>query len=110
MMVVIGAGICVYDFIVYSRQKLTEKYAFLWALAGAVLILSGVVPVLADWKILAGLLLFVLLFLLYTMSRSISDLTRKNQELAMQVSLLNNENEQMLAAMRHLKENKDKEK
>jgi heme A synthase len=109
-MVVIGAGICVFDFIAYSRQRLIEKYAFLWALAGAVLILTGVVPVLAGWKIVAGLLLLILLLMLYTMSRSISELTRKNQELAMQVSLLNNENEQMLAAVRHLKENKDKEK
>jgi uncharacterized protein (DUF58 family) len=109
-MVVIGIGFCVFDFIAYSRQKLTERYAFLWALAGAVLILSGAVPVLSGWKIVAALLLLVLLFMLYTMSRSISDLTRKNQELAMQVSLLNNENEQMLTAVRHLKENKDREK
>jgi Ca2+/Na+ antiporter len=110
MIVIIGIGICVFDFITYSRQKLTEKYAFLWAVVGAVMILSGAVSVLSGWKILFGLLLLVFLFMLYTMSRSISDLTRKNQELAMQVSLLNNENEQMLTAMRHLKENKDREK
>jgi hypothetical protein len=99
---VLGASICVFDFIAYSRQRLTEKYAFLWALAGGVMIL-------ANWKILFGLLLLVLLFMLYTMSRSISDLTRKNQELAMQVSLLNNENEQMLSAMHHLLGKKDRE-
>jgi hypothetical protein len=106
---VMGAGVCVFDFIAYSRQKLIEKYAFLWALAGVALLLTAVVPVLSGWKILFGLLFLVLLFMLYAMSRSISDLTRKNQELAMQVSLLNNENEQMLNTMRRLLGKKDRE-
>jgi hypothetical protein len=107
IIVLIGAVLCGIDFVSYSRQKLTEKLAFLWGMFGMGIILSGILPVLSGWTeafgintYLAGLFLFaIVLFLLFSMSLTISELSRKNQELAMQVSLLNNENEQILKAV-----------
>ncbi len=112
IMVVIGFGLCVTDFISYSKQKLTERFAFWWGIFSVVILLSGAVPALSGWtrvfdfSTYAGVILLFLaaLAILYSMSLTISELTRKNQELAMQVSLLNNENEQMLGSLRHLQE------
>jgi hypothetical protein len=114
----IGVLLCIFDFVSYSRRKLTEKFAFLWGVFGVVIILSGVLPSLSGWTELfdlrtysaAVLLFLVVLFMLYSMSRVISELTRKNEELAMQVSLLNNENEQILNAVHLLLEKNEQEK
>jgi hypothetical protein len=117
-MVAIGALFCIFDFVSYSRQKLTDKFAFLWGIFGVGIILAGALPVLSGWTELfdsrtyfvAVLLFLVVLSMLYSMSRAISELTRKNQELAVQVSLLNNENEQMIDAVHALLEKEEQEK
>jgi hypothetical protein len=117
IMVAVGAVLCIFDFVSYSRQKLTEKFAFLWGVLGAAVILSGALPVLSGWAdtfelhtgIAVVLVGFVVLSILFSSSLVISDLTRKNQELAMQVSLLNNENEQVLNAVHRLLEKDEQE-
>jgi predicted PurR-regulated permease PerM len=93
-----------------------EKMAFLWGVFGFALILAGVVPGLSGWaRVLSPrtcvaliMLLIVLLWLLYAMSITISDLSAKTQELAMQVSLLNNENEQLIKQMKNLTKEQEK--
>ena len=85
----------------YVRQRLTETTAILWALVSVILIITGAVPFPEKYTydtmlwLLMGVCL-LLLFLLFEVSRMISTLSMKNQELAMQVSLLNQENERIL--------------
>lgn len=85
----------------YVRQRLTEEMGLLWGGFALFLILLGVFvgffnradkPVVIAGVILLGLLLLVVFFL----STAVSVLIMKNRELAMQVSLLNQENERIL--------------
>ena len=89
------------DINAYVRQKLTDTIGLLWAFVSVALILTGVasVPGAREEEYLVVLLLAVcllLLILLFKLSKVVSVLSMKNQELAMQVSLLNQENERIL--------------
>lgn len=109
----IGAGILflLLDFRAYVRRNLTENMGLGWAVFSVLLMVAGVV--LGTVKqlnrqifllmIVLGLLLLLLLF---RISIAISVLSMKNQELAMQVSLLNQENERILHAMGMLEDEK----
>lgn len=89
------------DINAYVRQKLTDTIGLLWAFVSVALILTGVasVPGAREEEYLVVLLLAVcllLLILLFKLSKVVSVLSMKNQELAMQASLLNQENERIL--------------
>lgn len=89
------------DINAYVRQKLTDTIGLLWAFVSVALILTGVasVPGAREEEYLVVLLLAVcllLLILLFKLSKVVSVLSMKNQELAMQVSPLNQENERIL--------------
>lgn len=99
------------DFITYVYQKVTESIGLCWLMIGAALVLLGLVPGLNAWTravpsnavpafILAGLVFFLSSFYF---SSLISQLLRKNQELAMHVSLLNQENESILHEVKRLR-------
>lgn len=109
--VIVGMLLVGMDFMTYVYQKITESIALCWILIGTVLILLGIVPGLNAWVetvppkavpavILAGLVFFLTAFYF---SSLISQLLRKNQELAMHVSLLNQENESILHEVRKLR-------
>lgn len=100
------------DFIAYAKQKLTENIGMGWAVFAAMLILIGAVPKLAaalgagsgnidGLFLLAGGFLLVITFCL---SMIVSSLGMRNRELAMQVSLLNQENEKILKELGRLLE------
>ena len=99
----VGTGILflVLAFWAYTRQKLNDSMALIWAFVSIALVITGAVPAVS--KHLSGSLLIfmfiiclLLLFLLFKVSKAVSVLSMKNQELAMQVSLLNQENERIL--------------
>lgn len=91
----------------YVRKKLTEAAGLIWALLGILLLILALWPGALAWCAaisLAGLTFLFGIFLslaliLFWQSLAVSKLTRKNQELAMQVSLLNQENEQILTEL-----------
>lgn len=93
-----------------SLKKLTVNYAVIWGLAGILMILVGAIPVFSSWtKFLApgtGLAFFCVAILVVFAevhnSLVISQLTMKNRELAMQLALLNQESERMLAEVEEL--------
>lgn len=108
-LIVIGIGIIMLsvDFLFYCRKRLIEKFSFAWGIFSVILILSGAVPKFNGWSrylsmetgiffIVLGL---ILIFLFYSVSLVVSDLVVKNQELAMQVSLLNCEEERVLRTL-----------
>ena len=99
----VGTGILflVLVFWAYTRQKLNDSMALIWAFVSIALVITGAVPAVSK-HLSESLLIFMfiicllLLFLLFKVSKAVSVLSMKNQELAMQVSLLNQENERIL--------------
>ena len=99
----VGTGILflVLAFWAYTRQQLNDSMASIWAFAPIALVITGAVPAVSK-HLSESLLIFMfiicllLLFLLFKVSKAVSVLSMKNQELAMQVSLLNQENERIL--------------
>lgn len=99
----IGTGILflVLAFWAYTRQKLNDSMALIWVFVSIALVITGAVPAVSK-HLSESLLIFMfiicllLLFLLFKVSKAVSELSMKNQELAMQVSLLNQENERIL--------------
>ena len=99
----VGTGILflVLAFWAYTRQKLNDSMALIWAFVSIALVITGAVPAVSK-HLSESLLIFMfiicllLLFLLFKVSKAVSVLSMKNQELAMQVSLLNPENERIL--------------
>lgn len=99
----VGTGILflVLAFWAYTRQKLNDSMALIWAFVSIALVITGAVPAVSK-HLSESLLIFMfiicllLLFLLFKVSKAVSVLSMKNQELTMQVSLLNQENERIL--------------
>ena len=109
----VGTGILflILAFWAYTKQKLNDSMALIWAFVSIALVITGAVPAVSK-HLSESLLIFMfiicllLLFLLFKLSKAVSVLTMKNQELAMQVSLLNQENEKILHQLGILKNEK----
>lgn len=103
-LILMGLGIMIFTFLVFSAKRLTVNLAVTWELIGLTTAVVGGVPVFSRWCFLlsrgTAAALFVASGLIiwggYQMSILISALLMRNQELAMQVSLLNQENEKIL--------------
>lgn len=97
-----------------AKRKMTEPFCLAWALLSALMILSGVLlnPSQLDWYISTrGLILIIIvvsgiLWGLWFISTQVSLLKRRNQEMAMQISLLNNDCEKILKELEKLKNEK----
>lgn len=97
----IGIVLMAVSFWMNSHQKITVNFAVVWELLGLVLLLIGAFPGLSEWTKRVGtgtsLAVFcvgaIFLFEEVRTSVILSQLMLKNRELAMQVSLLNQENE-----------------
>ena len=96
-----GIGLILFGIWTHSIKKLAVNYAVIWGLLGILMVLMGVIPILSEWtQMLApgtSVAFFCVgaLILLTEVQNSlvISQLNMKNRELAMQVSLLNQESE-----------------
>ncbi len=97
----IGAALMLFSFWMNSFKKITVNFAVIWEILGFVMIGIGVIPAFSKWTKLLGsgtsLALFcvgaIFLFEEVRTGVILSQLMIKNKELAMQVSLLNQENE-----------------
>ena len=98
-LIVVGVFIMALSFVLHAKRRLTVNLAVVWEFVGVALILTGAVPVLSGWcyRLANGtvIAMFVVgafvLWGCYEVCILISVLSMKNQELAMQVSLLNQE-------------------
>lgn len=103
-MIVTGLLIMGLTFYLHAAKKLAVNLAVAWEGIGVGLVLIGAIPVLSAWCYLVGEGTIIAMFLVgsvvvwsgYELSIQISSLAMKTQELAMQVSLLNQENERIL--------------
>lgn len=110
--VIIIVGILLFWLTVISlaRRKMTETFCLIWGGVSVVVILAGILlrPVLLQnyisttGMVLISLVAFCIICGAYFLSTMISELTRKNQELAIQVSLLKRENEKVVAKIEQL--------
>lgn len=102
-----GISLILFGIWTHSIKKLAVNYAVIWGLLGILMVLMGVIPILSEWtRMLApgtSVAFFCVgaLILLTEVQNSlvISQLNMKNRELAMQVSLLNQESERMMAEL-----------
>lgn len=110
-MIVLGGLLLIWSFLAYAKHRLTENFGMIWGLAALCLIIAGIVLAVAGGSFMAVaavvvLLGVILVLCLFGFSQVISILIMKNQELAMQVSLLNQENESILQELMMTKEQK----
>lgn len=93
-----------------ARRRMTESFCLAWGLISVILIVAGVFLRPSEWghyistigMVLVVLFGFCIIYVAFFMSTKLSELSRKNQELAMQVSLLNQENERILERLEQL--------
>ena len=113
-LIVVAEGIIllIMAFLAFVYRKMTEGIALSWGAFGGILILLGAIPAFAGWSrwlpaeaVPAFVVLTAAVMLgVFYLSCSVSQLIRKNQELAMHVSLLNQENESILEELQAIRE------
>lgn len=98
--IVIGIILMFLDINAYVRQKLADEIGLLIGGFSVFLIIMGIILHFhVDMDIVITLLIICFCFLLliiFSLCTSVSVLVMKNRELAMQVSLLNQENERII--------------
>ena len=112
--IVAGAYMFLKAILSLAKRKMTEPFWLAWAVLSALMIFSGILlnPSQLDGYISTrGLILIIIivsgiLWGLWFISTQVSILKRKNQELAMQISLLNNDCEKILRELEKLKREK----
>ena len=112
--IVAGAYMFLKAILSLAKRKMTETFCLAWAVLSALMILSGILlnPSQLDGYISTrGLILIIIivsgiLWGLWFISTQVSILKRRNQELAMQISLLNNDCEKILRELEKLKREK----
>lgn len=110
--IVLGIYILASAILSLAKRKMAEPFCLLWAGMAVIMVIMGIVLrpseigryVSTSGIILAVLAMIGVLWGLWFISTQVSILMRKNQELAMQLSLLNRDMEQMLKDMDGLEE------
>lgn len=109
-LIIVGVLLIVFSFCTHCIKKLMVDYAVAWSLFGVCLILMGAIPVLSDWLNHLGAAAAWELFSVGVVmlcagtheSTVLSQVVMKNKELAMQIALLNQENEAMKLELENL--------
>ena len=112
--IVSGVFMVVRAILSLAKRKMTEPFCLAWVFLSALMILSGIIlnPSQLDRYVsLRGLILIMIivsgiLWGLWFISTQVSSLKRRNQELAMQISLLNHDCEKMLRELEKLRKEK----
>lgn len=117
LMIGFGIFLLIMDLFMYARQKLTDVIGLGWAIVSLALLVAGIVVSLDDvcylWSGAKNIVLLmfavfaVIILFLFKISMAVSVVVVKNQELAMQVSLLNQENERILQELKGLVDEKE---
>lgn len=100
-----------------AKRRMTESFCLTWGLISVIIILSGILLRPTEWTsyisgtgmILVGIVAFCVIYGAYFISIKVSELMRRNLELAMQVSLLGKENEEIRERLQELLESKEQE-
>lgn len=100
------------------QKKITEAHALLWMLPCIFIIIGGIFPQITYFlsnlfnteyppAIIFAIAIIMLYVILFQCFKSLSVLTKKNKELASQISLQNKQIEQLTRQMEQFKANKE---
>lgn len=113
-MLIIIAGICLLllTFYMYSKRKLTDSIALGWAAFSVIMIMAGAIRAWSGWSKALALASYPMVFsmggliilIIFRHSVHLSLMIMKNQELAMYVSILSQENEEILRKLSQFEE------
>lgn len=109
MMIGIAILILITSFYRYAKKKMSDSFMMIWLIMSIAMFILGLVLSIKGYSysfmvwvlvIVCGLLLMVI----FITSSMVSELMMKVRELAMQVALLNQENDSLLQQINKLKE------
>lgn len=113
-MIMILTGIFLFCITLFSlaRRKMTEPFVLTWGFISIVFVFAGILLRPVNWNryisstgmLLVGAVGLCMLFGAYFMSVRISELMRRNLELAMQMALLKQETEEIQLQLAELAE------
>lgn len=117
IMIITGVFLLLVTVSSLAHRRMTESFCLAWGLIALILILAGIFlrpAELARYISTMGLLMvvaigFCVVYVAYFMSTKVSELSRKNQELAIQVSLLRQENQLVMQQLEQLTKAAEKE-
>ena len=103
VLILLGCYLLVMTLLSLARRKMSELFCLVWALMSVLMVLTGLLLkpssierfISARGFILIIIALFGVLWGLWFISTQVSILIRKNQELAIQISLLNQDIERL---------------
>ena len=111
-MFLIVLGICLFVMAILSlaKRKMTEPFCLAWACVSVLLVICGILIEPSELERYISLRVLILILLitigvgwsLWFISTQISILRRRNQEIAMQISLLNQDSERMMKKLEDL--------
>ena len=112
-------GICLFVMAILSlaKRKMTEPFCLAWVSVSVLIVICGVLiePSELDRYISLRVLILILFitigvgWILWFISTQISILRRRNQEIAMQISLLNQDSERMMKKLEDLEKRMDED-
>lgn len=102
--------------LIYIARKLTEKQSLFWIIGGIIMIIFGLFPKLVKFvsdvfsveyppSIIFAISIILVFFGIFNCYITNAELTARVQELAMQISLLNDENRQLKEMIEKSKKN-----
>lgn len=114
-LIVMGNFLLVMVILSLAKRKMTELFCLAWAIVSVLLVICGILIEPSELERYVSLRILILIFLitvgvvwtLWFISTQLSILMRKNQELAMQISLLNQDSERMLKKLEELEKRID---
>lgn len=109
--ILLGGYILFITILSLARRKMEDQFCLLWSVMSILMILAGILlrpSQISKYMSISALVIILIALLgtlwgLWFISTQVSVLLRKNQELAMQVTLLNQDCEQMLKDIETLK-------
>lgn len=112
-------GICLFVMAILSlaKRKMTEPFCLAWVCVAVLIVICGILiePSELDRYISLRVLILILFitigvgWILWFISTQLSILRRRNQEIAMQISLLNQDSERMMKKLEDLEKRMDED-
>ncbi|MCR4842918.1 MAG: DUF2304 domain-containing protein [Eubacterium sp.] len=107
-----GVGMIILAFICFTLRKMIVRMAMYWNVFGLFMIIVGLLPIWHNWKSRFDgvffwpfvLIFYIMLVGMFALSMHVSADIYHMRELAMHISLLNQENEKVIRDIRHFKE------
>ena len=107
---VMGVALLVITVSSLAKRKINESFSLVWGIISVALIVMGIIISPVEWNdyistgglFLILVIMFSIVYAAYFTSIRISQLTRENTELAIQVSLLNQENQRILHRLKDM--------